>query len=72
MISKETNNLVAKEMKDVIETSKKVRNFLTDDDIEFADKLKNINIFKQVINANKNIVSASIVLVNTERYGTTK
>lgn len=72
MISKETNNLVAKEMKDVIETSMKVRNFLTDDDIEFADKLKNINIFKQVINANKNIVSASIVLVNTERYGTTK
>lgn len=65
----ETRKYISNEMKNVIETSKKVRDFLGDTQKPLVDRKKELELLKQVISANKNIVSASITMLNCERLG---
>lgn len=65
----ETKNYISNEMKNVIETSKKVRDFLGNRDMPLVERKKELELLKQVISANKNIVSASITMLNCEKLG---
>ena len=50
----------------VIETSKDIRNYLLDDSVSDDEKKERLKILKTALDANKNIVSASCVLVSIE------
>lgn len=63
---------VINEMKEVIESSKNIRKILQNKSISFEEKKKNLEIYKTAISANKNIVSASIVILNCKKYGQSK
>ena len=55
-------------MKDVIKTSKDMRNYLLDESISFEERSEKLKVFKTALEANKNIVSASVVQVNIENF----
>lgn len=55
------------ELLDVIETSKQVRDYLGNTNINFNDRKKELPLMSQVLNANKNIVSAISTYNNLER-----
>lgn len=55
-------------MQDVIETSKQMRDYLLNDDIDFEERSSKLKVFKTALEANKNIVSASVVRVNLENF----
>ena len=65
----ETRKYISNEMKNVIETSKKVRDYLGDTNLPLVERKKELELLKQVISANKNIVSASITMLNCEKLG---
>lgn len=51
---------------DVITTSKDIRNYLLDENVAFEEKKEKLKVLKTALEANKNIVSASCVIVNIE------
>ena len=55
------------ELRDVIETSKQVRDYLGNTNINYNDRKKELPLMSQVLNANKNIVSAISTYNNLER-----
>lgn len=55
-------------MEDVIKTSKEMRNYLLNENIDFETRTMNLKVFKAALEANKNIVSASVVQVNIENF----
>ena len=65
----ETKKYISNEMKNVIRTSRDVRDFLGDRETPLVERKKELELLKQVISANKNIVSASITMLNCEKVG---
>ena len=55
-------------MDDVIKTSKEMRNYLLNENIDLELRTGKLKIFKTALEANKNIVSASVVQVNIENF----
>ena len=55
-------------MDDVIKTSQDMRNYLLNESIDLEEKAGKLKIFKTALEANKNIVSASVVQVNIENF----
>lgn len=55
-----------KNLDDVITTSKAIRNYLLDENIADEEKKEKLKVLKTALEANKNIVSASCVIVNIE------
>lgn len=55
-----------KNLDDVITTSKAIRNYLLDANIADEEKKEKLKVLKTALEANKNIVSASCVIVNIE------
>ena len=53
-------------MDDVIKTSQEMRNYLLNEKIDLEERTGKLKIFKTALEANKNIVSASCVMVNIE------
>lgn len=51
---------------DVITTSKDIRNYLLDENVTDEEKKEKLKVLKTALEANKNIVSASCVIVNIE------
>ena len=51
---------------DVITTSKDIRNYLLDENVADEEKKEKLKVLKTALEANKNIVSASCVIVNIE------
>ncbi len=60
--------LIDNNMDDVIKTSKEMRNYLLNEDIDFEERAGKLKVFKTALEANKNIVSASVVQVNIENF----
>ncbi len=60
--------LIDNNMDDVIKTSKEMRNYLLNEDIDFEERAGKLKLFKTALEANKNIVSASVVQVNIENF----
>ena len=55
-------------MDDVIKTSQDMRNYLLNENIDLEERTGKLKIFKTALEANKNIVSASVVQVNIENF----
>lgn len=55
-------------MNDVIKTSKDMRDYLLDENVDFEERAGKLKVFKTALEANKNIVSASVVQVNIENF----
>jgi len=66
-MNKQREKEMYENMDDVITTSKKIRNYLLDENIEQKDKVEKFEFFKQALIANKNIVSASGIQLSIER-----
>ena len=60
--------LIDNNMNDVISTSKEMRDYLLNDEIDFEVRAGKLKVFKTALEANKNIVSASVVQVNIENF----
>lgn len=66
-MTKERETKIYKDMDDVIETSKNVRDYLLDEKVSQQDKVEKFEFFKQSLIANKNIVSATGTQLAVER-----
>ena len=55
-------------MNDVISTSRRMRDYLLNEEVEFEERAGKLKIFKTALEANKNIVSASVVRINIEEF----
>lgn len=60
--------IIDNNMDDVIKTSKEMRNFLLDESVDFETRTEYLKVYKTALEANKNIVSASVVKVNIENF----
>ena len=58
---------ITKDMDEVIKTSKTVRAYLGNREIPLAERKGELLTLREVINANKNIVSASIVKITVDK-----
>lgn len=65
-MKKEKQEQINKNLDDVINTSKKMRDYLLDETIPDEEKKERLKVIKTALEANKNIVSASCVIVNIE------
>jgi hypothetical protein len=65
-MNKEKQERINKNLDDVIDTSKKMRDYLLDETIPDEEKKERLKVIKTALEANKNIVSASCVIVNIE------
>lgn len=68
----EQQNKINLDMEDVIETSRKIRNYLLDDKISSIKKKKEISNLRLILEANKNIVASSNVKINVDRLNNGK
>lgn len=66
-MDKNKETLINTNMEDVISTTKRVRDFLLDENISLEEKKDHLKVIKTTIDANKNIVSAACVLINVEQ-----
>ena len=66
-MTKEREQQIYRNMDDVIDTSKKIRDYLLDDNVDQKDKVEKFEFFKQSLIANKNIVSATGTQLAVER-----
>jgi len=66
-MTKDREQQIYKNMDDVIETSKGIRDYLLNDKIPQEDKVDKFEFFKQALIANKNIVSATGTQLAVER-----
>ena len=66
MKSEEKQNLQTN-MNGVIETSKTIRDILLNKEMSNQEKANQLPFFKEALNANKNIVSASIVSISLSK-----
>lgn len=55
-------------MNDVISTSKSMRDYLLNEDVEFEERAGKLKVLKTALEANKNIVSASVVRIHIEEF----
>ena len=62
------NNKVKENMQKVIATSEYMRDYLLDTEKSNEEKRESLDIFKQAINANKNIVSATVAELSWEKF----
>ena len=65
-MKKEKQEELNKNLDDVIQTSKDMRDYLLDTTIPDEEKKDRLKVIKTALEANKNIVSASCVIVNIE------
>ena len=61
-------NIIDTNMDDVIKTSQEMRNYLLNENIDLEERTGKLKIFKTALEANKNIVSASVVQINIENF----
>lgn len=67
-MTNEKKQIIDENMDDVISSSKEMRNYLLDDNIDLEKRMEKLKVFKTALEANKNIVSASVVQVNIENF----
>lgn len=60
-------NKIDNAMEAVIETSVRIRNYLLNESISDEEKTSKLKVLKTALESNKNIVSASCVLIHAEQ-----
>ena len=66
-MKKEERQNLQTNMKDVIETSKTIRDILLSKEVSNQEKVNQLPFFKEALNANKNIVSATITSISLSK-----
>lgn len=61
--------LIENDMRDVVDSSRKMREFLEDESISLEAKKDQLKIINTKLKLNNNIVSASVVSVQIEKLG---
>lgn len=56
-------------MNDVIKTSQEMRNYLLNEEIPLEEKKDRLKVLRTALDANRNIVSASVVQIHIEEFG---
>jgi hypothetical protein len=54
-------------MQEVINTTREIRRVLTDEGVPLFQKKTNLPVYKTILDSNKTIISASMVLVSLEK-----
>jgi hypothetical protein len=67
-MTKNKKKIIDTNMDDVIKTSKEMRNYLLNENLDLELRTGKLKIFKTALEANKNIVSASVIQVNIENF----
>lgn len=67
-MTKEKNKRLENDMNDVVKTSREMRNYLLNEEIPLEERQSKLKVYKTALEANKNIVSASVVQVNLESF----
>ena len=67
---KRKEQIIDETMDDVILTTQQVRDYLLNEEIPFDERMEKLRLIKTAIEANKNIVSASVVKIHIERLKT--
>lgn len=67
-MTKTKKQIIDNNMNDVIETSRKMRDFLLDESVEFDERVRKLKVYNTALQSNKNIVSASVVQVHIENF----
>ena len=68
-MTNEKKKLIDNDMRDVINSSRKMREYLEDENISVDEKKDRLKIINTKLKLNNNIVSASIVTVQIEKLG---
>jgi hypothetical protein len=66
-MKKEEKQNLQTNMKDVIDTSKTIRDILLSKEMSHQEKANQLPFFKEALNANKNIVSATITSISLSK-----
>lgn len=68
-MNKAKKTTIENDMRDVIVSSRKMREYLEDESVPLEDKKDQLKIINTKLKLNNNIVSASIVTVQIEKLG---
>ena len=68
-MKKEKQIKIEKKMDDVIKTSEEMRNYLLNEEVSLEEKKDRLKVLRTALDANRNIVSASVVQVHIEEFG---
>lgn len=68
-MNKAKKTTIENDMRDVIVSSRKMREYLEDESVPLEDKKDQLKIINTKLKLNNNIVSASIVAVQIEKLG---
>ena len=68
-MNKEKQIKIEKKMDDVIKTSEEMRNYLLNEKVSLEEKKDRLKVLRTALDANRNIVSASVVQVHIEEFG---
>lgn len=67
-MNKEKKAKIDNNMEDVIATSKSMREYLLNESVPFEERASKLKVLRTALDANKNIVSASVVQVHIENF----
>lgn len=58
---------IEENMQEVINTTREIRRILADEQIPLFQKKNNLPVYKTILDSNKTIISASMVLINLNK-----
>ena len=67
-MEKEKQIKIEENMNDVIKTSQEMRNYLLNEEIPLSEKQNKLKVLRTALDANRNIVSASVVQIHIEEF----
>ena len=67
MLTSNKKQKIDENMQEVINTTRNIRELLIDDKIPLSQKKNYLPVYKTILDSNKTIISASMMLVNLEK-----
>lgn len=67
MLTSNRKQKIEENMQEVINTTREIRRVLTDEGVPLFQKKTNLPVYKTILDSNKTIISASMVLVNLDK-----
>lgn len=67
MLTSNRKQKIEENMQEVINTTREIRKVLTDEGVPLFQKKNNLPVYKTILDSNKTIISASMILVNLEK-----
>ena len=67
MLTSNRKQKIEENMQEVINTTREIRRVLTDEGVPLFQKKTNLPVYKTILDSNKTIISASMILVSLEK-----